>query len=179
MKGWRRNLSGAQLRAVDEAKRLEREARREERKTLKAERRERDAAVLKSAAPNHRQPRERDNAFLAYIRRAPCLCCLIQGALQTGPAQAAHVRSSYPEPGWAHTGKAQKPSDFRCLPLDSWCHLDGPHAQHKGSERDFWSRLGVYPPAACAAFKAGFTDNQDPAEIARRIAIEARMRGAA
>lgn len=179
MKGWRQHLSSAKLRAIDEAKRLEREARRLDRKALRAARRERDAAVLQSEAPNHRQPRERDNVHLAFIRRGLCLSCLIEGALQAGPTRAAHIRCSYPAEGWSHTGKGVKPSDWRTLPLCDWCHTEAPHAQHKSKESDWWARLGIYPPAACAAFVAGFDTNQDPAEIARKIAIEARMKGAA
>lgn len=179
MKGWRRNLSLEARRKVDEADRIERAARREARKAEKAERRARDAAVLQSDAPNHRRPRERDNGHLAFIRRGFCLSCLVEGATQTGPTRAAHVRCSYPEEGWTHTGKGEKPSDWRTLPLCDWCHTEAPHAQHNSKEKDWWARLGIYPPAACAAFKAGITENQDPAEIARRIAIEARMKGAA
>jgi hypothetical protein len=172
-------LSPPARRTVEEAERIKRDAKREARKAEKAERRARDAAVLQSEAPNHRQPRERHNGHLAFIRRGLCLSCLVEGAAQTGPTRAAHIRCSYPEKGWSPTGKGVKPSDWRTLPLCDWCHTEAPHAQHNSKEKDWWGRLGIYPPTACAAFKAGFENNQDPAEIARKIAIEARMKGAA
>lgn len=129
----------------------------------------RDAAHVASGKPR----RNRDKARLQYVRRAPCLCCLIEGRLQRGPTRAAHVRAGYSEAGWPPTGMGQKPSDTRTLGLCDFCHIDGRHAQHRGGERAFWARLGVYPPEACALFDQGYAAGADPTEIAQRIACEA------
>ena len=40
--------------------------------------------------PGQRQPRERDNRHLAFIRRLPCAACRI-----AGPCDAAHLRAGY------------------------------------------------------------------------------------
>jgi hypothetical protein len=75
--------------------------------------------------------------------------------------QVAHIRMGLPDAGdgWRDFGKAEKPHDFRTAPLCVRCHLDGPDAQHRSNEREWWIRLGVYPPAFCAelvrAFQAG------------------------
>ena len=71
-------------------------------------------------AAGQREPRERNNAYLQFIRRQPCQSC---GATQR--IHAAHVRSGYPEAGWRPTGMQEKPSDFRTLPLCVDCHIDG------------------------------------------------------
>ena len=92
-----------------------------------------------------RQPRLKDPAYLAFIRRSPCCVCG-----KPGPSQAAHVRSGYPEAGWRPTGMAEKPDDRRTLPLCALHHLDGPSAQHRSNEREWWASQGIYPPGLAA-----------------------------
>lgn len=125
---------------------------REARKIAAAKaRRERNKRVGKLEA-GQRQPRVRDNAFLAFVRRKPCMKC---GTTQR--VEAAHVRSGYPEAGWRSTGMQEKPDDCRTLPLCATCHREGPKAQHGGNERAWWEALGIYPPAACAALYEEFS----------------------
>lgn len=88
-----------------------------------------------------RQPRVECPAFLAFVRRKPCSAC---GA--PPPSQAAHLRmtdAAHPEK--RPVGIGEKPSDQWANPLCSNCHLDAPDSQHNGSERAFWSRVGVDP----------------------------------
>lgn len=100
--------------------------------------------------------RERDNAYLAYLRRQPCEAC---GS--TYRVEAAHIRSGYPEAGWKPTGMQVKPSDARALSLCALCHREGPNAQHKGNERAFWAARGIHPPTRCGEVYADFAAGRD------------------
>lgn len=88
-----------------------------------------------------REPRVECPAFLAFVRRKPCCACHAPA-----PNQAAHLRmtdAAHPEK--RSVGIGEKPSDRWCNPLCSSCHLDGPDAQHRGNEREFWQRVGINP----------------------------------
>lgn len=82
--------------------------------------------------------RERDNGFLAYLRRQPCATCGWAGPPQS---DAAHIRMASPERGKLPTGMQVKPSDRFAVPLCRPCH----ERQHSGSEARFWSELGLDP----------------------------------
>jgi len=118
----------------------------EDRKKAKKRERERKDKMASSLSRSEgqRTPREKDSAYLHWIRTLPCTACG-----KAGPSQAAHIRSGYPEPGWRPTGMAEKPSDWRTAPLCRDCHLDGPKAQHRHNERSWWAGLGIYPPDLC------------------------------
>ena len=94
-----------------------------------------------------RQPRVKDPDYLAFIRRQPCCVCG-----RPGPSHAAHVRAGYPEAGWRSTGMGEKPDDRRALPLCASDHLNGPTAQHRTNEREWWTRRGMHPPELVARF---------------------------
>jgi hypothetical protein len=136
-----------------------RDAKRVRAEIRKANKREK----IQPVAKEQRQPRVRDNTYLAWIRRLPCACSMIPGhALCTGPIQAAHVR--YSVPGRPNPGMQQKPSDYATVPLCA-----GHHAlQHTGSERVFWSNRGVDPLALCAALKAAYDAGIDGAAVIRQ-----------
>ncbi len=88
-----------------------------------------------------RQPRVECPAFLAFLRRKPCVAC---GA--PAPSQAAHVRFSDAATGHVNPGVGAKPDDRRAVPLCASCHLDAPDSQHRiGDERKFWARVGKNP----------------------------------
>lgn len=157
-----------------EARAEVRSARKAQAQEDKARKLQRARDLLKAKEASFRKPRERDNEHLKYVRRGPCLPCLILGEEQTGPTRAMHVRSAYPEPGWPHTGMAQKPDDRRTLPGCDRHHTDGPKAQHRMNERTFWADLGIYPPNACAALVAARKDGASPVETVEQIAAEAR-----
>lgn len=95
-----------------------------------------------------RQPRERDNAHLAYVRRLPCAACG-----KPGPCDAAHLRSGSIQHGKRPTGMAEKPSDRWVTPLCRPCHTQ----QHSGNELAFWSALGIDPFALCIRLYADST----------------------
>lgn len=83
-----------------------------------------------------RQPRERNERHLDYIRSLPCCICKDD----TG-TEAAHIRTASLENGKLHTGMAEKPSDKWAVPLCNKHHRE----QHSISEMDFWTKYGIDP----------------------------------
>jgi hypothetical protein len=117
-----------------------------------------------SRAPGQRQPRERDPGYLAFLRRLPCVVC---GA--TRRIEAAHVRAGYSIAGWAPTGMMQKPDDARAVPLCATCHREGPNAQHRANERQWWSGHGIDPPDLCRALHSAYLAGEDGHAVLRRF----------
>lgn len=82
-----------------------------------------------------RQPRERDEKHLNYIRSLPCCIC---SGIDT---EAAHIRTASIENGKVHTGMQEKPSDKWSLPLCNKHHRE----QHSMNEMEFWGNHGINP----------------------------------
>ncbi len=83
----------------------------------------------------------------------------------------AHVRMSAPGvAGWRDVGRSEKPSDARTAPLCPACHMDGPEAQHRMSERAFWQRLGIWPPKFCAALRLAYEAGESGRDVIRLAA---------
>lgn len=80
-------------------------------------------------------PRLYDSGYLKWLRQKPCCACS-----RFPPSEAAHIR-------YGLTGMQRKPDDCRAVPLCAWCHREGPEAQHKGDEQEFWARLEIDPLA--------------------------------
>jgi hypothetical protein len=137
------------MRTLEERRILD-EARKIKARDKKAREAARPAQVRPTAA-GQRQPRERDNVYLAWIRRLPCIRCG-----KTAGIEAMHIRSGYSVAGWAPTGMQEKPSDYRTAPGCRSCHRDGPDAQHRTNERKWWEALGIFPPDLCAELRAAF-----------------------
>lgn len=136
---------------------------REARKIAKAKgRAKREKALVRSEG--QRAPRQRDPAYLAWLRRQPCVICGTRRKVE-----AAHVRAGYPDAGWAPTGMMQKPDDRRSVPLCSAHHREGPDAQHRASERAWWSNHGIDPPDLCRALYAAFEAGHNADAVLRRF----------
>lgn len=157
-----------------QADRIRRDAQKVERKIAKATKLERARAALATKEAQFRKPRERNGAFLSWLRQGPCLVCAIKGFVQVGRTEAAHIRRSYPEPGWRPVGGAEKPSDFRAVGLCPGHHRTGPDAQHSRDSAGWYADHGIYPPAVCAELKAAQEAGADPAEAVEQIAATAR-----
>lgn len=117
------SLSAEQRAVVNEAKRIQRDVRKA-------------ATKARPKSPKADRGRERDNGFLAFLRRQPCVCCG-----HPAPSDAAHIRMASPERGKLPTGMQVKPSDRFAVPLNRGCHM----VQHSGSEARFWSERGLDP----------------------------------
>ena len=83
-----------------------------------------------------RQPRERNEKHLDYIRSLPCCIC---GGIDT---EAAHIRVGSPDHGKRSTGMAEMPDDKWTVPLCNRHH----RAQHDaGNELKWWASQGIDP----------------------------------
>ncbi|MBD3817893.1 MAG: hypothetical protein IE912_03125 [Brevundimonas diminuta] len=118
--------------------------------------------------PGQRQPRERDNKHLAFIRRLPCVGCT-----SPGPCDAAHLRAGDLNIGKRPTGKAEKPSDRWTTPLCRDCHT----RQHTGAELAFWQALGIDPFDLCQALYAISGDTTAAEQIIQNHRQEAQDHG--
>lgn len=94
--------------------------------------------VRKKKLQMGRQPRERDEAHLAALRRCQCISC----GLDAG-CEAAHVRTNR-GPGTGG-GMGMKPHDRNCLPLCVGCHRQ----QHAEGEQIFYDAIDLDPNTAC------------------------------
>lgn len=92
----------------------------------------------------------RDAKYLSLIRQLPCLIC------GTSPCEAAHVRLADARYEAAPTGIAIKPEDWRALPLCPRHHREGPDAQHKAGERDWYALRGIDPLPLCERLRASY-----------------------
>lgn len=80
----------------------------------------------------------RNGAWLAHIRRLPCLCCPHGG--QRHPTEAHHPKGLFPRTA------GKRISDLFCLPLCQWHHTLSQDALHRtGDELAWWRRHGVDP----------------------------------
>jgi hypothetical protein len=92
----------------------------------------------------YRQPRQRDDAHLAYIRQQRCCIC---GDNLT--VQAAHLRVGSINDGKRDTGMGEKSSDKWVLPLCVTHHRE----QHRMNEREFWASYGIDPFALAMQYR--------------------------
>lgn len=112
---------------------IKKEQARERKTKLKAERKARGTAD---------RGRERDNGYLAYLRRQPCEARALGGC--SGPIDPAHIRYN-DGPGRLNPGGGRKNHDRHCNPL---CRAH--HDEQHNAERYFWERLNkdAYDTAA-------------------------------
>lgn len=82
-----------------------------------------------------KEPRQRDERHLDYIRSLPCCIC---GGIDT---EAAHLRVGSTEHNKRSTGMSEKPSDKWALPLCNRHHRE----QHSMDELKFWDSHGINP----------------------------------
>ena len=162
---WRKYTQTDELRIVRAAEVIERRARNLERRARKAEREARAECVDRSGLTDARQPRLRDHAYLAWIRRARCLACAVRG-LETRPVDAAHCRLALADDGWRESGLGRKPDDWKVTP---WCRPC--HERQGRGERAFWAALGLYPPEVCRTLRHLYEQGADPDEAVLVVAL--------
>lgn len=163
-----RNLTFEQRQRLDAARAEIREImdpdKAEGRSKRKAYMREMRKRVGKRDA-GQRQPRERDNAYLAWCRRQCCVVGAITGWTCDGRLDPAHIRYSDARAGKTNPGAGAKPDDKWCLPVCRTHHA----AQHAyGDERKWWSSaVGVDALDLAKAVYAAFQADQ-PISVALR-----------
>lgn len=91
-----------------------------------------------------RQPRERDEHYLAWLRTQPCAIC------GKTPSDPAHLRFSSIGDGKRETGAGEKSSDHWAVPLCRAHHNE----QHSMNEREFWASYGIDPIALSMQYRS-------------------------
>lgn len=128
-----------------------------------------------------RDPRVVDPAFKGWVARLPCLACMALGRehklRKRRGVQVAHVRMGDLEAGWRETGMAEKPSDYRVVPLCVDHHTNGPEAQHNVGEEPFWEWLGLRPFDVCSDLVAAYEAGRDGAFVIARWAAKSTVQG--
>lgn len=122
-------------------------------------------------ANGQRKPRERDAKHMACVACLPCVVCFSR------PVHVAHVRMADLERGKPMTGKGEKPSDRWTVPLCPYHHVDGPDAQHKSGEREWWERQGIDAIALCELLYAATGDLEAMEQIVLGFDGQVRPRG--
>jgi hypothetical protein len=122
-----------------------------------------------------RQPRQRDDKHLAFVRAQPCCVC---GS--TRNVEAAHLKLRLPEIGKEMPGMAEKADDSFVTPLCHYHHQSGILAQHKIGEQRFWFEVHGRNPFEIAARlwieSGGAARALDPKAAKRPRKIKARDR---
>ena len=124
------------------------------------------AFSLSGSNRKKKQKRAHAEEHLAWIRTLPCLV--------TGkhPVHAAHIR--YPDMrfGKRGVGLGEKPDDKWVVPLHPSMHTDGPDAQHKSNEQEWWAERGIDPVTVALALWGCSGDD----ETAEQILQQARSK---
>ncbi|HYE38256.1 hypothetical protein [Methylocaldum sp.] len=105
--------------------------------------------IARKAIGKQHRGRERDNGYLAYLRRQPCAARHLGGC--AGPIDPAHIRYN-DGPDRQNPGGARKNHDHHANPLCRAHHDE----QHRGSERAFWDRVGKDAYATAAEHYAAY-----------------------
>jgi hypothetical protein len=133
----------------------------------KATRKARPQPIVPERDGRQRQPRIRDNGFLAFLRRLPCASGP-EGCF--GPVQAAHIR--FGRPGQGNAGMQRKPDDRNAVPLCAGHHTEGPDAQHRAGERQWWAARGIDPHKLSDALWDAYWNSSDSLSVASRTILE-------
>lgn len=102
-----------------------------------------------------REPREREQAYLLWIKRLPCVACAVGGRARFG-SEAMHCKLPIAAHGWRGWGHGEKSNDRNCTPGCAAHHRTGRDAQHAVGERQYWDRLGICPACLCEALNAAY-----------------------
>lgn len=118
-------------------------------------------------APDQRQPRVQDKAYLAALRRRRCYVGAITGQPCAGRTDPAHIRFTDLKAGRVNPGLQNKSDDRWCLPV---CrkHHDEQHAY--GNEAKWWAvEVGVDPNDLAREVYADFETGGDGEAVLRRF----------
>ena len=107
-----------------------------------------------------KQPRQKNEAHLAYIRQLPCV---FPGCSDNTSTEAAHVREGRPTLGKRHVGVGEKPDDKWTVPLCSKHH----RFQHEDGEHEFWYCAGRNPVVLALALWAATGNHELGEQIVR------------
>lgn len=121
-----------------------------ERESRKASREAKRKTLPRSDTGKATRGRERNTAYLAYLRRQPCRI----GVGCIGPVQAAHLRYTDLAAGRTNPGLSVKPSDCWATSLCAHHHAE----QHaRGNEHAWWASYGLDGTTVARTQFAAFT----------------------
>jgi hypothetical protein len=115
---------------------------------------------------NQRQPRIEEPAYLAFVRKLPCLICQRPGS------DPAHLRTAARQYGKRQTGMGEKPDDKWVLPLCRHHHDE----QHSRNELAWWTSYGIPDPFAVAMALYASWPGANREKRERRKIFKARVR---
>lgn len=148
-----------------EARAVVKQDAKERRKARKAAASAHIRAMVESKAPGKRDPRQRDNGYLAFLRRCACAIC------GSTPSDAAHLRFTNPAVGRINPGMGRKSHDRFAVSLCRTHHTEQ-HAE--GNEPRWWASHGIDPGKLAASLYAAFLGGQEPPQAVVRIRETAR-----
>lgn len=96
-----------------------------------------------------KRPRQRDEAYLDFIRQLSCIICG-----DTTSTEAAHLRAACASAGHRPVGKGERPDDRWAMPLCSACHRE----QHAFNETVFWETYNIDPHYLSLALQGAYPD---------------------
>ncbi len=118
--------------------------------------------------------RRPDKAYLAWLRKLPCIACVIDPRPAYMTAVEARFRPFIEAAHQKHTdlqgpSLGRRPADAASCPLCAWHHRLAPEACDP-AQRRFWERLGVDIGAFCKALYDAFKVGAEGAAVVRRFA---------
>lgn len=102
-----------------------------------------------------RTPRQLKQSHIDFLKRLPCVCCLMTG-VETYGCDPAHIRTTSLMHGKGETGGGRRADDRWCLAL---CRRHHDQQHNTGSERNFWSMYRI-DPFLLALILWGLTGNE-------------------
>lgn len=168
-------------RAIEIANGVKKRESQERARARAAQRRQTQAAIKESAAPNKRDPRQKEAAFMAWLHiDLPCIGCLIEGPGPVGHAniEAAHQKQSIAAKGWSKSGLGPRTHDFKACPLCIWHHRLARNSCDVGGQAKFWDRLGIGDDVAdfCRDLFAAFRADEPGRPVVLAYAAAGRAR---
>lgn len=168
--------------AMEIAGRVKKRESQERARTRAAQRRDNQTALKESTAPNKRDPRQVDAAFMSWLHvDLPCIGCLIEGPGPVGFAtiEAAHQKMSIAAKGWAKAGLGPRTHDVgRVCPLCTWHHRLARNSCDTGGQAKFWARMGLFDDVAdfCRDLYAAFKADEPGREVVLAYVAAGRAR---
>lgn len=111
-----------------------------------------------------REPRLRNELYLRWVRRLPCVRCAWNGRFNV-PSEAAHCKLAIAAHGWRGWGLSERSDDTKALPLCSRCHRTDNDAQHTSSERKFWDAMCICPACLSEALLSAYLADASGMEV--------------
>jgi len=102
-----------------------------------------------------REPRKHDRSYLGFIARLPCVACAVAGRANF-QVEVMHCKLPIAVHGWRGAGHSEKSDDRKTTPGCAYHHREGPAAQHRIGERQYWDALGICPACLCEALESAY-----------------------